>query len=327
MLGTAMPFAHITERIMYGYVRPNIPELKVREKQRYDAWYCGLCRSIGKRYSLLSRLVLSYDSAFLAMLLSDVSGKFSPCAKHTCPIRPLGKKKVMIDSKSTALDYAADVCVILAEFKRKDGARDGKKLRSAAKLPLASAFKKAREFAPELHAAVSGSIAALNAIESEREPSLDLAANAFGELMKSVLRLAPLPSDMDSDSEQRTRTILSELGYWLGRAIYFLDAWDDREEDERHGLYNPFLIAGASKEDADFEINYSINSAVSAYNLLDRSEASPDRAIEDNVFYQGLFAMWDSVSSDRKNKKAARRDLNGGSDDTALSKDERMDIE
>lgn len=313
---------------MYGYVRPNIPELKVREKQRYDAWYCGLCRSIGKRYSLLSRLVLSYDSAFLAMLLSDVSGKFSPCAKYSCPIRPLGKKKVMIAEESPALDYAADVCVILAEFKLKDDARDGKKLRGAAKIPLASAFKKAREFAPELYSAVSESIEKLNAIEAERKPSLDLAANAFGELMRSVMRLAPLNSEMGSRAEEQTRTVLSELGYWLGRAIYFLDAWDDREEDEKRGLYNPFLITDASKDDADFEINYSINSAVSAYNLLDRSEAAPDRAIEDNVFYQGLFTMWDSVSSERKTKKAARRVLNGGgSDDTALSKDERMDIE
>ncbi|MBR5947886.1 MAG: hypothetical protein IKZ82_04435 [Clostridia bacterium] len=314
---------------MYGYVRPNIPELKVREKQRYDAWYCGLCRSIGKRYSLLSRLVLSYDSAFLAMLLSDVSGKFSPCAKRTCPIRPLGRKKVMVDSDSPALDYAADVCVILAEFKLKDDARDGKKLRGAAKLPLSNAFKKAREFAPELHDAVDRSIDALNAIESEKKPSLDLAANAFGELMRSVMRLAPLPTDMDSEKEEQTRTVLSELGYWLGRAIYFLDAWDDRDEDEKRGLYNPFIITGASKQDADFEINYSINSAVSAYNLLDGAEvASPDRAIEDNVFYQGLFAMWDSISSGKKAKRSARSKSSGNyTDEPALSEEERMDID
>ena len=293
---------------MYGYVRPNIPELKVREKHRYDAWYCGLCRSIGRRYSLLSRLVLSYDSAFLAMLISDVSGNFSRCGKHTCPIRPFGRKKAMIDTESPALDYAADVCVILAEFKLKDDAHDGKKFRGAAKLPLLSAFKKARSFAPKLYASVSASIEKLNAIEAEREPSLDLAANAFGELMRGVLKLAPLPSDIGSEAEERTRKILSELGYWLGRAIYFLDAWDDREEDEKLELYNPFLLCGAAKEDADFEINYSINSAVSAYNLLECGAHSPaDRAIEENVFYQGLFAVWDSVSSGKKTKRMRRQ--------------------
>lgn len=312
---------------MYGYVRPNIPELKVREKQRYDAWYCGLCRSIGKRYSLLSRLVLSYDSAFLAMLLSDVSGNASPCEKHTCPIRPLGVKKNMVGCDNTALDYAADVCVILAEFKLKDDAKDGRRLRGAAKLPLLNAFKAAQENAPELHAAVREGIEALDRIEKARESSLDLAANAFGEIMRAVLRFAPISEELSEAKQTETRAVLSELGYWLGRAIYFLDAWDDRGEDEKKGLYNPFLITGASEEDADFEINYSINSAISAYNLLERgARSNPDRPIEDNVFYQGLFAMWDSVlSGNNRNKRKKKESMTNEQDYSNANNDERMD--
>lgn len=310
---------------LYGYVRANIPELKVREKQRYEAWYCGLCRSIGKRYSLLSRLVLSYDSAFLAMLLSDVSGIVSPCEKHTCPVRPLGAKKLMVRD-GTALAYAADVCVILAEFKIRDDAQDGKKMRKAAMLPLRRTFKKAKRNAPELYRAVREGIEKLNAVETERDSSLDLAANAFGAIMRDVFRLAPL-SIADEETEERTRAVLSELGYWLGRAIYFLDAWDDRAEDEKRGLYNPFLITNTSKEDADFEINYSINSAISAYNLLDCGGMhAPDRGIEDNVFYLGLFSMWDSVAggANRKKKRSMKNaDMNAESFAGAFKKDEK----
>ena len=29
---------------MFGYVRPNREELKVREQRDYDALYCGLCQ-------------------------------------------------------------------------------------------------------------------------------------------------------------------------------------------------------------------------------------------------------------------------------------------
>lgn len=293
---------------MYGYVRPDIPELKVREKHRYDAWYCGLCRSIGKRYSLLSRLVLSYDSAFLAMLISNASGCAPKCEKHTCPIRPLGNKKTMVSIDDPALDFAADVCVILAEFKLKDDAQDGKKLRCVERLPLLAAFKKARANAPELYDAVKFGIEKLNAIEREKEPSLDFAANAFGDLLREILRLAPIGGDMEEESENAARKVLSELGYWLGRAIYFLDAWDDRAEDEKRGTYNPFLLTGATKEDADFEINYSINSAISAYDLLDsgNSSAAVDRAIADNVLYRGLFSMWDKVSSGTNRDKKVR---------------------
>ena len=287
--------------VLYGYIRPNIPELKVWEKQRYDAWYCGLCRSIGKRYSLASRILLSYDSAFLAMLLSDACGNTAACEKHICPVRPLCAKKPMVALGDPALDYAADVCVILAEFKLKDDVQDGKKLRRAAKLPLLRTFSKARRNAPKLHAAVSEGIARLNAIEEAREISLDLAANAFGDIMRAVLENAPLDNVSDMYA---ARKILSELGYWLGRAIYFLDAWDDRADDAKHGLYNPFLLTGADQSDAEFEIAFSINSAVSAYNLLDRgTSVSPDRGIEDNVFGQGLFAMWDRVRNGETHKK------------------------
>ena len=32
---------------MFGYVRPNRDELKVRELRDYEALYCGLCRALG----------------------------------------------------------------------------------------------------------------------------------------------------------------------------------------------------------------------------------------------------------------------------------------
>jgi hypothetical protein len=36
--------------------------------------YCGLCKTIGKRYGTLERLTLSYDCAFLAAFLHALSG-------------------------------------------------------------------------------------------------------------------------------------------------------------------------------------------------------------------------------------------------------------
>lgn len=35
-------------RLMFGYVRPNREELKVREQRDYDALYCGLCQAWGR---------------------------------------------------------------------------------------------------------------------------------------------------------------------------------------------------------------------------------------------------------------------------------------
>lgn len=146
---------------MFGYIKPNIPELRVREKARYDAWYCGLCRRLGARYGTAARALLSFDCTFLALLAASVSGEDSPEDLLRCPFKPFGKKRAMLGSPSAALDFAADVCVILSEFKLSDDIADGKPLRIAAKLPLLCAFKKARLRRPEVYAAVKNTCGSL----------------------------------------------------------------------------------------------------------------------------------------------------------------------
>mgnify|MGYP007056204169 CR=1 FL=1 len=46
---------------MFGYVLINKPELKVREYDRYKAYYCGLCRGLLNYHGSFARLTLNYD--------------------------------------------------------------------------------------------------------------------------------------------------------------------------------------------------------------------------------------------------------------------------
>lgn len=276
---------------MFGYIKPDMPELKVREKQRYEAWYCGLCRALSKRYGQAPRLMLSYDAAFLGMFVSAAAGYPSPCAQHACPAHPLLKRKLMVDRSNPALDFASDACVILAKFKLDDDVRDGRPARAAVKLPLLHAFRRAKKLNGELYSAVEKHIKELCRIEEEGEPSLDAAANGFGEMMRSVFLLAPLGK---ADSENN-RCVLGETGFWIGRTIYLLDAWDDREKDAKKKLYNPFNLLKTEREEAEYLVNFSINSAISAYNLLEPAEKHPDLAIVENILFRGFFAVWDSI--------------------------------
>ena len=54
---------------MFGYVKVFRPELKVCEYEQYKGVYCSLCQTLGKRYGFASRMTLSYDFTFLALLL------------------------------------------------------------------------------------------------------------------------------------------------------------------------------------------------------------------------------------------------------------------
>ena len=53
---------------MFGYIRVDKSELKIKDYEMYKAVYCTLCRKLGRKYGILSRLTLSYDFTFLALL-------------------------------------------------------------------------------------------------------------------------------------------------------------------------------------------------------------------------------------------------------------------
>ena len=55
---------------MFGYVTVNQKELKFKEYDIYHAYYCGLCRMLGKKYGLTGRFSLTYDCTFLILFLS-----------------------------------------------------------------------------------------------------------------------------------------------------------------------------------------------------------------------------------------------------------------
>ena len=95
---------------MFGYIRPRIDELKVRQEAEYHAAYCGLCRCLGKRYGLTARFLVNYDITFACLLISG-HGEQQPCARQFCPANPLKKKACR--PVTPAMEYCADLCVIL----------------------------------------------------------------------------------------------------------------------------------------------------------------------------------------------------------------------
>lgn len=63
---------------MFGYVMINKGDLKVRELETYQSFYCGLCQKLKERYGLSGQLTLSYDLTFVVILLT---GLYEPKVK------------------------------------------------------------------------------------------------------------------------------------------------------------------------------------------------------------------------------------------------------
>ena len=45
---------------MFGYIRPCRPELKIKDEARFRAYYCGICKALGRRSGPLCRALLRY---------------------------------------------------------------------------------------------------------------------------------------------------------------------------------------------------------------------------------------------------------------------------
>ena len=216
---------------MFGYVRPFRPELKCKDFDLYRATYCGLCRCLRRRYGFAAPMLLNFDFTFLALLLWEPEGRFTPC-QGRCHANPLRKLPMCPDSP--ALELAADESVILAWWKLRDSAADEGIWRGmparALSLIFRPSYKKAARLRPDFDRTVRGCLEELAVLEREGCPSLDQTADAFARLLQSA---AP--------GEGGRGRILSQLLYHLGRWIYLADAQDDLEEDRLAGRYNPVL--------------------------------------------------------------------------------------
>ena len=169
---------------MFGYVTIYHKGLEKPELDRYQAYYCGLCRTLGQKYGLPGQLTLSYDLAFIAILhsaLYEPETQFSAgrCAPHPIKARPRAANEF--------LDYAADMTIALAYYNFLDNWQDDHSrasLHQAQKLEPYLAAIRARW--PRQTAAITAQLEALNALEKAGSHDLDALCRAFGDLLGAV---------------------------------------------------------------------------------------------------------------------------------------------
>lgn len=225
---------------MFGYVKPYSPELLVKEYDFYRATYCGICRAMKAHTGSLSRMTLSYDSVFLALVRmlyipkEDIDAK-----KRRCIVHPL-KKRVMLE-ENDALVYTAKAFAILTHYKVLDDIADeGLKKRA-----LATAVSPITTHAvclsgiPALEDVAKEKLAAISELEKQKTDSVDLPAALFGELLGEIFSYG-----LDGSA----RLVTYECGAALGRFIYAADAAEDYYKDRDSGSYNPYVISYGGKD-------------------------------------------------------------------------------
>lgn len=277
---------------MFGYIRPFKPQMKMYEFELYKAVYCGLCRELAA-FGYASRLTLSYDFTFLALLHLAVNGeeisiKDEACAAH-------GFKKIKRVGSCEALNYAAATACMSTYHKLLDDRNDEQNKKKIAAAGLLPSMKKpyiaAGEKYPELAQCLKENMERQRALEEERCFQIDKAAEPTAVIMSHIAK--------NISQDETTRRILERMGYLLGRYIYITDALDDVEDDQKSGGYNPFLLQ--KNDDIDFirevakeSVYLTLGELSNAYMLLDVKQFG---GILDNVIYTGLKKTFDAVLS------------------------------
>lgn len=129
---------------MFGYIMINEQELRMREIALYRSYYCGLCEDLLESYGYAGQLSLSYDTAFLAFLLTSL---YEPAAERVtetvCLVHPFRKHPMR---RNDYTRYAADLTVLLSRQACLDDWTDEHKLRGLVfSKVLESAWKRRRK--------------------------------------------------------------------------------------------------------------------------------------------------------------------------------------
>ena len=262
---------------MFGYVVANMKELTKEQQERYGGVYCGICIRIREQASQIARLGLSYDMAFLALLLMSLYEPEETAEPLHCAAHPL-RRRPYFDNEY--IRYAADMNVALAYYNFLDDWQDDGK--HTAKW-MANAFGKTlpeiEDKYPRQCKAIADSIRKLNALEKENCPNPDEPAHQFGYLLGELFVY----------QEDLWANTLRQMGDALGRFIYLADAAVDYRADKKKGKYNPFIAMG-SPEDWEKWDEYLVLALGRCTGHYEKLPLVQDKQILDNILYSGVWS-------------------------------------
>ena len=270
---------------MFGFIRPVKSELRVREADRFQQVYCGLCHAIRARYGRFYTLFLSYDMTFYALVTgSDQADTPPPCRKR-CDAHPLTRRPCA--APDDALARAADVSVLLTYHKFRDSLADEKGAKRALAWLLCRlgrrGYNRARERLPAADREIIAALDDLQQFERERCDSMDRAADASARMTAAVV-------PRTGDDRER---VLRQMFYHVGRWVYLLDAAQDVAEDLAQDNYNPVVLRYGLKtpelkeirEPLERTLERSLADICMAYDLLDIGR---DADLVRNIIFLGM---------------------------------------
>ena len=273
---------------MFGYVTVCEPELKVKDLKKYRAYYCGLCSTLKEDYGFMGQMTLTYDMTFAVILLSSLYETTTKHEEHRCKVHP-AKRQHMLQNEITS--YAAAMNVLLADYHMEDDWQDDRKVSSLmTKSLIQGKAKKIIEKYPRQSEIIRKSLKELGECEHENSMDIDRAAGCFGRLMAELFV-------WKEDIWEKT---LRKMGFYLGKFIYLMDAYEDLPEDRKKNRYNP-LKELAKRPDYEAQMEQILRMMIAESTV--RFEQLPclvDVDILRNILYDGVWNHYNKIQMKKR---------------------------
>lgn len=273
---------------MFGYIKADKPEMRIKEYEYYRGVYCGLCRALGKCGGQCARLSLSYDFAFMALVRMAIEESSPTFKSRRCLAHPT-KKRPMAEINET-LEFCASASLLLSCGKLRDDISDErgrKKAVAVLALPFLSGMKRkpAKKY-KVLEDALVISLSELAEYEkSAKEPSVDVPAEIFGNMLSDIFAFG---------LEENKSKIARKIGKHIGKWIYIIDAIDDYEDDVKKKRFNPLITAygndglpRSAKDGLITALTHELIEAEKAFDLIDYPDEDIKEVIS-NIIYLGM---------------------------------------
>ncbi|HIY62789.1 MAG TPA: hypothetical protein H9730_04780 [Candidatus Mediterraneibacter stercoripullorum] len=268
---------------MFGYVTICEPELKVKDLKKYRAYYCGLCRVLREDYGFMGQMTLTYDMTFAVILLTSLYESETETELHRCKVHPV-KKQMMFRNEITS--YAAAMNVLLAYYHMEDDWQDEKKVSSLmTKSMIRGRAERIIQKYPRQSKAIQVCLKELSRYEKEQSTDIDKTAGCFGRLMEELF---VYQEDIWADSLRR-------MGFFMGKFIYIMDAYEDLPEDMKKGRYNPLegLYGQADYEERMQQILRMMIAESTAE--FEKLPCLVDVDILRNILYDGVWNRYNTI--------------------------------
>lgn len=287
---------------MFGYININQKIMTEENKNAYQAYYCGLCRRLKTNCGAKGQMLLNYDMTFLVVLLTGLYELTNESSEITCALHPTKRRTVWINA---ATDYAADMNLVLAYHNLIDDWKDDKAYskKAFAKI-LDKDYARIAEKYPRQVAAIEEYMRKTEEVEKRCETNLDAVAGLSGEMLGEVFCWR----------EDEWADELRTLGFYMGKFIYIMDAYEDYDADLQKGAYNPLVpLLKESKEDMDTLIRLLLTSMMSeCAKSFERLPILLHADILRNVLYSGVWSKYEFLQlkkrkAEEKAKKKTRK--------------------